>query len=118
MTKFTSVTPQQDDVLFVAFGKLNEKHDKKTQYLVKEGETIEGVVLECKDTEKNYKKILKVNAKGVDKPLLILGKTNLVEKLNAGEVKEGDLIRLTFTGIVKTNKGYNCYTFELAVAQA
>ncbi len=118
MTRFVSVTPEQEDALFVAWGKYNDKHDKDTQYLVKENETIEGVVTELKDTTKGYGKILKVKAKGVDKPLLILGKSDINRKLEAGEVKVNDLIRLTFKGVLKTNSGKSFYQFELAVAKA
>ena len=118
MTKFVNVTPDQEAVTFVAWGKYNTKHDKDTQFLVKAGETIEGVVLELKDTAKGYKKILKMKVKSIDTPLLILGKDDLNEKLEKGGVKANDLIRLTFVEIIKTKKDRSFYKFNLAIAQA
>jgi len=118
MVKFVSVTPEQDEVIFAAWGKVNKKHDKDTQYLIEEGTPIEGVVLEYKDTDKGYKKIIKLNVKGIDKPLLILGKTDLINKFEAGNVEKGDLVRITFTGVNKTKNNHDFYTFDVAVAKA
>ena len=47
MAKFINQTDKDEEVLFCQFGTLDGK-DKDTTYLVKEGETIEGIVTSVK----------------------------------------------------------------------
>lgn len=117
MPKFVKIAPKDEDVLFVAWGKLGRNQDAEKAILVKEGESIEGVVLEMKPSAK-YGKILRLKLENQDKPVVITGKSDLNKKLDAGGVAVNDLVRITYTGVVKTQRGNDYYTFELEVAKA
>jgi len=122
MPKFVSTSPETD-CLYATFGKLGKGQEADKSYLVKEGEYIQGVVSEIKDSSK-YKKIYTLEVKGVEKPVVILGKTDLINQMGHGKeptevvVKEGDLVRVTFINKTTTQKGYDWYNFEVAVAQS
>jgi len=122
MTKFVNQTTEEEDVLFAVFGALKAGQDTKKSYLVKAGESIEGVVTEIKDSPK-YTKIYTLKKKGEDKPIVITGKTDLVKKMGHGTakvprvVKVNDLIQVTFKGVTKTQKGNTYYDFDVGVAQ-
>ena len=122
MAKFVTQTPEKEDVKFVTFGELKPNQDATKSYLVKAGETIEGVVTDIKDSP-TYKKIFTLKVKGEEKPLLILGKTDLRNKMGYGDtkvprtVKVNDLVRITFKSVSKTQKNHTWYDFEVAVAE-
>lgn len=122
MAKFVNVETEDEDVLFATFGKLkaNQKADKS--FLVKEGECIEGVVIEISDSP-TYTKIYRLKVEGEDKPIVVLGKTDLNNKMGYGtkkasyQVKVNDLIQITYKGVVKTGKGRPFNQFDVAVAK-
>ncbi|MFO8022254.1 MAG: hypothetical protein R6U65_07295 [Perlabentimonas sp.] len=109
----------EEDVLFIAWGKQAVKNEKS--YLVNEGETVEGIIDQIKDSTKNYRKIYTLRVKGVDKPIIVTGKTDLNNKLGYGNmaikpVQVNDGVRITFVGKYKTKIGEG-YKFEVAVAR-
>jgi len=122
MPKYVKTTEQADDVLFAAFGTIGKGQDPKKTYLVKQGETIEGLVKEIKDSTV-YKKIYTLEVKGAAKPVVILGKTDLRNKMGHGVgnndiiVEVNDMVRITFIDKKKTQKGYDWYDFEVEVAK-
>ena len=122
MTKFVNQTTEEEDVLFAVFGALKAGQDKNKSYLVKAGESIEGVVTEIKDSPK-YTKIYTLKKKGEDKPIVITGKTDLVKKMGHSTakvpkvVKVNDIIQITFKGVTKTQKGNTYFDFDVGVAQ-
>ncbi|MFP4017805.1 MAG: hypothetical protein ACLFUH_01005 [Bacteroidales bacterium] len=121
MPKFVKTGGSDDeDVLFCLFAnKIKAGLDKEKTYLVKEGETVEGTVTSIKDSP-TYKKIFQLAVKGAEKPVLILGKTDLVNQMCYGDpvVEEGDLVRITFVNKTKTQKNHDWYNFEVEVAKA
>jgi len=111
---------QEENVKFVAFGKANAKKDS---YIVEEGKTLEGVIERIKDSTKGYGKIYQLRTKGVEEALIVLGKTDLNNKLGYGNtavtpVSEGDEVRITFTGMQPTKRGKPMYTFSVQVKRA
>lgn len=122
MTKYVNNTTTEEDVLFAVFGKLKAGQNTKKSYLVKVGESLEGVITEIKDSSK-YGKIYTVKKKGEDKPIVVTGKTDLVKKMGHSTakvpsiVKVNDLVQITFKGVTKTGKGNTYFDFEVGVAQ-
>lgn len=108
---------QEENVKFVAFGK---KKQKEGSYLVKEGETLEGVIEKIKESQRGYGYIYNIRTKGVEESLIVLGSTDLNNKLGYGNsavkpVEEGDQVRIQFTGMKPTKKGKEMYTFKVLV---
>lgn len=122
MPRFINQTTEDEEVLFACFGALDGK-DKDTTYLVKEGEIIEGIVLSVKDSP-TYKKIFTLKVKGQEKPVLVLGKTDLVDKMGYGNLvtdlvaEVNDIVRITFVNKTKTQKKFDWYNFEVAISKA
>lgn len=121
--KFVTNKTKEEDVLFVALDKLGKGQTKDKSVILKEGDSIEGVITRIADSPK-YKKIYQLDVKEYDKPVVITGKTDLVK--NMGHlpntkpgyiVKEGDLVRITYLGSTQTQKGNTYYNFEVGVAQ-
>lgn len=114
---------------FVAWGK---KNAKENSYVVKEGGSVTGKVLQIKDST-TYGKILELKTKDNDEPLIITGTTFLLRELgyekttdDKGEeyivesksvtpVKKDDVIRITFKGMVKTKHGKDAYDLMVEV---
>jgi len=110
---------------FVAWG---DKKAKENSYIVKEGENITGKVLKIKDSN-TYGKILEVKSKESEEPLIITGTTILIRELgyikddkgkfvpssSVKPVKEGDIIRITFKGMIKTKRGKDAYDLMVEV---
>jgi hypothetical protein len=117
MPKFVKIEAEaDDDVLFVCFGALKAGQDAANSILVKESESIEGVITEIKVSPK-YGNIYQLQVKKQPKPVLITGKTDLNKKMAAGKIKAGDLVRITFINKTKTTKGNSYYNFDVEVAQ-
>jgi hypothetical protein len=122
MTKFVNQTTEEEDVLFAVFGKLKTGQDTKKSYLVKVGESLEGVITEIKESSK-YGRIYTLKKKGEEKPIVVTGKTDLVKKMGHSTakvpkvVKVNDLIQITFKGVTKTGKGNTYFDFDVGVAQ-
>jgi hypothetical protein len=122
MTKFVNQTTEEEDVLFGVFGKLKAGQDPKKSYLVKVGESLEGVITEIKESSK-YGRIYTLKKKGEEKPIIVTGKTDLVKKMGHSTakvpsiVKVNDLVQITFKGVTKTGKGNTYFDFEVGVAQ-
>jgi hypothetical protein len=106
---WTSV--QKDEVVFVAFGKENAKPGS---YVVEEKQSIEGYVIKISESEV-YKRVYTLQVAGVTKPVVITGKTLLIKEMERNNVKENDLIRITFLGMFKTNKGKSGYNLKVEV---
>ena len=114
---------------FVAWGK---KNAKENSYVVKEGGSVTGKVLQIKDST-TYGKILELKTKDNDEPLIITGTTFLLRELgyekttdDKGEeyivesksvtpVKKDDVIQITFKGMVKTKHGKDAYDLMVEV---
>lgn len=113
-------TEQREEILFVVFGKEKVKPGQEANsYVVEEGKAVEGLVEKIRDSA-TYKKVYQLRVKGVDKPLVMTGKTGLVEQMGHGEklvepVKEGDLVRITYLGMFKTGKGKDAYNLRVEV---
>jgi len=116
MAKFVKVETNDDDCLFAAFGKLGRNQDAEKSVLVKEGESIEGVVTNIKKSKK-YGSIYTLKVKKEDKPVVVTGKTDLNKKMAAGNVGVNDLVRITYKGSSKTENGFDYKNFDVAVAQ-
>lgn len=116
MAKFVKIDAQDEDVLFACFGKLKANQDAEKSILIKEGENIEGVLTDIKTSPK-YGNIYQLKVKKLDKPVVITGKQDLNKKMAVGEVKQGDLVRITYDGTSKTQKGNTYYNFTVEVAQ-
>ena len=60
----------------------------------------------------------------MEKPVLILGKTDLVDKMGYGNLvtdlvaEEGDIVRITFDNKTKTQKNFDWYNFTVAISKA
>lgn len=114
MTKFEKV---EEKVKFVAWGKGNKKDENS--YVVNEGETLEGIIEQIKDSTKGYGKIYTLRTKDCEEPIVITGKTDLNNKLGYGNmavrpVEKGDEVQITYTGKYTTKQGKG-YRFEVAV---
>jgi hypothetical protein len=122
MPTFVKNETKDDDILFVVWGELKAGQDPKKSYLVKEGETIEGVVQKIKDST-DYKKVYQIKVKGVEKPLLLIGCMELNNKMGYGNavaehiVKESELVRITYKGQTKTAQGRKPYQFDVEYAK-
>jgi len=116
MPKFVKIDTQDDDVLYATFGELPPGKDAKKALLIKEGEAIEGVITEMVDSG-TYGKIYKLKVDKLDKPVVITGKLNLNSAMIKGEVRAGDLVRITYIGKSKTAKGRFMKKFDLEVSK-
>lgn len=123
MAKFITQRTEDEEVLFALFGNTLDGKDKGSTYLVKEGETIEGVLTAVKESP-TYKKIYMLKVKGVEKQVLVLGKTDLVDQMGHGNLvtdlvaEVNDIVRITFINKSKTQKNYDWYNFEVAISKA
>lgn len=115
MAKFVKIEADDEDVLFACFGKLKGNQNAEKSVLVKEGESIEGVITDIKKSPK-YGSIYQLKVDKQDKPVVITGKTDLNKKMATGNVGVNDLVRITYKGITKTQKGNNYYNFDVEVA--
>lgn len=72
-------TENREEVMFVVFGKEKVKPGQEAKsYIVEEGNAIEGTVLTIKDSP-TYGKVYELQVNGVNKSVLITGKTGLNE---------------------------------------
>lgn len=126
MPRFVTNETSDEEILFVAWGKLKANQDPKKSILVKENEYIEGTVSEINDSP-TYKKIYRLKVKGQDKPVVVTGTTDLNDKMGYGTkplkngqkpVEVNNLVRITFLGEKKTTKGRGFKSFEVGVARA
>jgi hypothetical protein len=111
---------QEENARFVAFGK---NKAKENSYVIEEGKTLEGVIEQIKPSDKGYKYIYQLRSKGVEESLIVLGCTDLNNKLGYGNsavkrVSEGDEVRIKFLGMKPTKKGKEMYTFEVQVKRS
>lgn len=116
MAKFVKIDSNDDDCLFAAFGALGKNQDAEKAILVKEGESIEGVVTEVKKSKK-YGSIYTLKVDKEEKPVVITGKTDLNKKMATGNVGVNDLVRITYRGSTKTDNGFDYKNFDVEVAQ-
>jgi len=116
MAKFVKVNVNDDDCLFAAFGKLGTNQDAKKSVLVKEGESIEGVITEIKKSKK-YGSIYTLKVEKEEKPVVVTGKTDLNKKMAAGNAGVNDLVRITYLGTTKTDNGFDYKNFDVEIAQ-
>jgi len=119
---FVTNETEDEEILFASFGSLKKGQDPKKSLLKKEGESIIGVVQEINDSAV-YKKIYRLKVDKIKPIVVILGKTDLNNKMGHGTKKSGvvvkvnDLVQITFDGMVKTGKGRPFYKFTVGVAQ-
>ncbi len=118
---FVTNETEDEEILFASFGQLKKNQDPKKSLLVKEGESLTGVVQEINDSAV-YKKIYRLKVAKIVPVIVILGKTDLNNKMGHGTKKTGavvkvnDLVQITFDGIVKTGKGRPFYKFTVGIA--
>jgi len=122
MTTFVTNETEDEEILFASFGSIKKGQDPKKSILIKEGESIVGVVKEINDSAV-YKKIYRLKVDKIEPIVVILGKTDLNNKMGYGTkksnvvVKVNDLIQITFDGITKTGKGRPFNKFTVGVAK-
>jgi hypothetical protein len=105
----------EEKVYFCSWG----KGKTADSYVVREGETLTGVIEIIKDSTKGYGKIYTLRTKDCDTPIVITGKTDLNNKLGYGSmsvkpVEVGDEVKITYVGKYKTEKGTG-FKFDVAV---
>jgi len=115
----------ETDVMFVDYGKLKEGHDKSVTHVLKEGENLEGLILEIRQHEK-FGHTYRVKAKGIEKQILLMGNKNLNKEMlgiglndeqlaNFIPVVEGDKVKITYNGTYPTEKGNPGYSITVEV---
>lgn len=119
---FITNETEDEDVLFVSFGEIKPGQDKSKSLLVKEGDNVTGVITNIADSP-TYKKIYRLKVEGQEKPVVVLGKTDLNNKMGYGtkkadkQVKVNDLVQITYLGKKKTGKGRPFYQFKVGIAK-
>lgn len=119
---FVTNETEDEEILFASFGAIKKGQDPKKSILVKEKESIIGVVKEINDSAV-YKKIYRIKVDKLEPIVVVLGKTDLNNKMGYGTkksnvvVKVNDLVQITFDGMVKTGKGRPFYKFTVGVAK-
>lgn len=122
MTTFVTNETEDEEILFASFGSIKKGQDPKKSILVKEGDSLVGVVQEINDSAV-YKKIYRLKVNKIEPIVVVLGKTDLNNKMGYGtkksdvQVKVNDLIQITFDGMVKTGKGRPFYKFTIGIAK-
>ena len=120
---FVTNETEDEDVLFAAFGKLKKNQDPKKSILIKEGDSLVGVVKKISDS-KTFKKTYKLKIEKEERLVIVLGTTDLRNKMGHGTVKadkvvkEGDLVQITFNGMTQTGNGRPFYQFTVGIAEA
>lgn len=119
---FVTNETEDEEILFASFGSIKKGQDPKKSILVKEGESLIGVVKEINDSAV-YGKIYRLKVDKIEPIVVVLGKTDLNNRMGYGTkkadvvVKANDLIQITFDGMVKTGKGRPFYKFTVGVAK-
>ena len=111
----------EEKVKFLTLGKLKSGQNSDTSFVLKEGQTVEGIVTEVKDSE-IYKKVYTLKVEGEDCPIVVTGKRDLNEKLGFGKmsitpVKTGDKLSITWTGTYKAKNGTG-FKFEVGIKRS
>jgi len=120
---FVTNETEDEEILFASFGSIKKGQDPKKSILVKEGESIVGVVKGINDSP-TYGKIYRLKVDKLEPVVVVLGKTDLNNKMGYGTkkanvvVKVNDLVQITYNGMVKTGKGRPFYKFTVGVAEA
>lgn len=118
---FVTNETAEEDILFASFGTIKKGQDPKKSLLVKEGESIVGVVKEINDST-TYGKIYRLKVAKLEPTIVVLGKTDLNNRMGYGEkkadqvVEVGDLVQITWNGLVKTGKGRPFNKFTVGIA--
>lgn len=119
---FVTNETKDEEILFASFGSIKKGQDPKKSILVKEGDSLIGVVKEINDSAV-YGKIYRLKVDKIEKIVVVLGKTDLNNRMGYGtkkadvQVKVNDLIQITFDGMVKTGKGRPFYRFTVGIAK-
>ena len=124
MPKFVEQTADDEDIAFIVFGKENVKgKDDSKAIIIEKGESFEGLITDIKDSSM-WKKVFVLKLKDEERPVILLPKTDLLDKLGHGNLVTdlvadvNDFIRITYEDCAKTQKGRNFYTFKVAIAKA
>jgi len=110
----------EEKVRFLTLGKKNMKK-ADTSFVIEQGETIEGLVTEIKDSEL-YKKVYTLKVKDCPEPVVITGKKDLNEKFGFGSMavtplKTGDKVEITWSGTYKAKNGTG-FKFTVGIKRA
>ena len=123
MPTFVTNETEDEDILFASFGEIKPNQDKKKSVLIKEGKSLTGVLKQISDSSQ-YKKIYRLQVEGLDKLVVVCGKTDLVRKMGHAEgtkskivAKVGDLVQITYDGKIKTGKGRPFFKFTVGIAR-
>jgi len=123
MPKYITNETSDDDVIYASFGKLKAGLDAKKSLLIKKDESLEGVITDISKSER-YKKTYRLKVAGIDKPVVVTGKTDLVNKMGHGDAKAklvaevNDMVEITFLGEQKTARGNTFYNFRVGIDKA
>lgn len=119
---FVTNETEDEEILFASFGEIKKTQDAKKSLLIKEGKSLTGVVTNISDSP-TYKKVYRLKVEGQKRTIVVLGKTDLNDKMGYGtkkvsqQVKVNDLVQITYLGKKKTSKGRPFYQFEVGIAQ-
>jgi len=119
---FITNETEDEEILFAAFGEIKKNQKPEKSLLIKEEGNITGVVTDISDST-TYKKIYRLKVKGQEKTVVVLGTTDLNNKMGYGtakvsrQVKVNDLVQITFDGKKKTGKGRPFYQFTVGIAK-
>ena len=106
-------------VMFLCWGDLKEGLDAESTIVVKEHESITGKVVGIDEVDGNYKYTLQ--SKDYPRDILVWGNSALNREMLLDDeegfvpVKEGDKVRITYTGKYKTSQGGTGYGMRVEV---
>lgn len=118
---------QTGGVVTVAWGEYLPKHDPDTTILVEEGKSVEGTITTIGSSER-YPHTYRMNVDGQENEVMLLGNASLNRQMLGVDtkdefcakegfipIKEGDYVRVTFTGFYKSSKGKKSYGVKVEV---
>lgn len=117
MSKKDNYETVEEKVKFLTLGKKNVKK-ADTSYVIEKGETVEGLITEVKDSEL-YKKVFTLKVAGETDPVIVTGKTDLLNKFGFGKmdiptIKVGDTVRITWKDTYKSKQGTG-FKFDVGI---
>ena len=105
-------------VKFVNWGKLKNKEDEDVVIVVKQGESIQGIIEnmteEFEDNEVSQVKY-RLKVKGVEDPVLIWSNAAILRQHKTLKPKEGEEVRFTYTKDYPTKAGNKGRDVRLAI---
>ena len=108
-------------VMFLCWDELKEGLDADSTVVIQEHENIVGKIVSIEEVDENYKYTLQ--SKEYPRDILVWGNSALNREMIFGDegnkdfkpVKEGDKVRITYTGKYKTSQGGTGYGMRVEV---